>query len=98
MNMPLKITRVGNSAGIVLPKAILAHLEAGVGDGLILMRTSRSIELAEMKSPDIDIADQMAAAQEVMQRRHRAMMALAERIMAEDRDILAALAKSQPGK
>ena len=94
MNKPLKITRIGNSAGVVLPKAILTHLEAGVGDGLIVTRTSRGIELAKMKSPDIDIADQMATAQEVMQRRHRAMMALAERIMDEDRNILAALAKS----
>ena len=27
MNTTLKITRIGNSAGVVLPKEVLAHLE-----------------------------------------------------------------------
>jgi antitoxin component of MazEF toxin-antitoxin module len=70
MNKSLKITRIGNSAGIVLPKELLAHLDAE------------------------DAEDQMVVAREVMQNRHRAMMELAERIMEEDRNILAALAKS----
>lgn len=91
MNKPLKITRIGNSAGIELPKAILAHLEAQVGDTLDVVRTSRGIELSKREFPT---EDQMEAAREVMTRRHQAMMALAERIMEEDRAILAELAKS----
>ena len=96
MNRPLKITRIGNSAGIVLPKAILAHLEVEIGDTLDVVRTSHGIELARRRvdTADEDTADQMAAAREVMERRHKAMMALAERIMDEDRVILAELAKS----
>ena len=36
MNKPLKITRIGNSAGVVLPKELLARLRAGVGDTLFV--------------------------------------------------------------
>lgn len=91
MNKPLKITRIGNSAGVVLPKAVLAHLEADIGDQLTVVRTSRGIELSKR---EFTTEDQMEAAREVMARRHQAMMALAERIMEEDRAILAELAKS----
>ncbi len=28
MNIPLKITKIGNSAGVILPKEVLAHLNA----------------------------------------------------------------------
>jgi antitoxin component of MazEF toxin-antitoxin module len=31
MNIELKITRIGNSAGVVLPKDVLAHLDAAIG-------------------------------------------------------------------
>ena len=34
MNTTLKITKIGNSAGIVLPKEVLAHLNAQVGEAL----------------------------------------------------------------
>lgn len=40
------------------------------------------------------VAQQMEVAREVMERRREAMMALADRIMDEDSEILAALAKS----
>lgn len=52
-----------------------------------------------MDKPDIEndpamVAQQMEVAREVMQRREAALMALANRVMDEDREILAALAKS----
>lgn len=40
------------------------------------------------------VAQQMEVAREVMKRREAALMALADRIMDEDREVLAALAKS----
>ena len=46
MNKPLKITRIGNSAGIVLPKELLAHLNAEVGGTLSVVTTPRGIELS----------------------------------------------------
>ena len=75
MNTTLKITRIGNSAGVVLPKDVLAHLGAAVGESLSLVTTPRGIELAPAES-DFDM--QMAAARAVMARRKRALRELAK--------------------
>ncbi len=91
MNATLKITKIGNSAGVILPKKFLEHLDAAVGDRLTVVRTSRGLELAKASA---DTEDQMAVAREVMARRHRALMALADAVMEQDRAILAELAKS----
>jgi putative addiction module antidote len=73
MNMELKIKKIGNSAGVILPKELLAHLDAGIGDTVSVARTPRGIELA---APNADFDAQMAAAREVMQRRRRALREL----------------------
>ena len=75
MNKTLKITRIGNSAGVVLPKEVLAHLNAEVGESLSLVTTPRGIELSPAE-PDFEA--QMAAAREVMARRKRALQELAK--------------------
>ena len=75
MNMRLKITRIGNSAGIVLPKELLARLRVGQGDTLYVSDSPDGVRLTA-SDPDFE-----------------ARMALAERIMREDRDILRVLAK-----
>ena len=75
MNATLKITKIGNSAGIVLPKEVLAHLNAQGGEALSLVTTPRGIELSRAE-PDFEA--QMAAAREVMARRKRALRELAK--------------------
>ena len=75
MNMPLKITKIGNSAGVILPKEVLAHLHASVGENLSVIFTPKGIELTAA-DPDFDA--QMAAAREVMDRRKRALRELAK--------------------
>lgn len=75
MNKPLKITKIGNSAGIVLPKELLAHLDVEVGATLSVVATSRGIELSAVE-PDFEA--QMAAARDVMARRKRALRELAK--------------------
>ena len=75
MNISIKITKVGNSAGIILPKELLAHLNAGVGETLSVVLTPRGIELSTAE-PDFDA--QMAVAREVMARRKRALRELAK--------------------
>lgn len=75
MNTPLKITKVGNSAGVILPKELLAHLNAGVGETLSVVLTPRGIELS---AADPDFEAQMEAAREVMARRKRALRELAK--------------------
>jgi len=75
MNKPLKITKIGNSAGIVLPKEVLAHLDSTVGDELTLVLKPNGIELV---SAEPDFEEQMAAARKVMAERKRALRELAK--------------------
>ena len=75
MNIPLKITKVGNSAGVILPRELLARLRAGVGDTLYVTEAPDGIRIT---AADPDFAEKMA---------------VAERIMREDRDILRVLAQ-----
>ncbi len=75
MNTSLKVTRIGNSAGVVLPKELLAHLDVEIGGTLSVSKTPRGIELS---APEADFDAQMAAAREVMARRKRALRELAK--------------------
>lgn len=75
MNTKLKVTKIGNSAGVVLPKEVLAHLDVAVGGTLSVTRTPRGIELS---APEADFETQMAVAREVMVRRKRALRELAK--------------------
>lgn len=75
MNTQLKVTKIGNSAGVVLPKELLTHLEVGIGETLSVTKTPRGIELS---APESDFDAQMAAAREVMARRKRALRELAK--------------------
>jgi putative addiction module antidote len=45
MNAALKITKIGNSAGVVLPKELLSRLRAGVGDTLYVSETPDGIRI-----------------------------------------------------
>lgn len=75
MNKPLKIQKIGNSAGVILPKEILAELGAEVGGTLSVVRTPRGIELTAFQ-PDFET--QMDVAREVMKRRREALRELAK--------------------
>jgi putative addiction module antidote len=75
MNMQVKITKIGNSAGIILPKDVLARLESGVGETLNISMTPRGIELS---APESDFDAQMLVARDVMARRKRALAELAK--------------------
>lgn len=75
MNMTLKITKIGNSAGIILPKDVLAHLQSEVGGELTLTTTPRGIELS---LPEDDFDEQMRIAREIMRKRRRALAELAK--------------------
>ena len=75
MNATLKIKKIGNSAGIILPKEVLAHLDRTIGDEVAVVTTARGIEIA---APEDNFAAQMAVAREVMARRKRALAELAK--------------------
>ena len=59
----LKITSVGNSAGVLLPKELLAKLRVDKGDVLHVIETENGIELTPY-DPEFDM--QMAVAEDIM--------------------------------
>lgn len=75
MNAPLKITKIGNSAGVILPKEILAKLRVGLGDQLYLTEAPDGVRLT---AQDPDFADQMERAERIMRRDRNVLRALAK--------------------
>jgi putative addiction module antidote len=59
----LKLTQIGNSTGVVLPREILEKLRVERGDVLSVIETPDGIELTPY---DPDFATQMEAAERVM--------------------------------
>ena len=70
-----KIIAIGNSAGIILPKEILARLKVEKGDTLFITEGSQGIRLLPL---DQDFATQMEAAREVMRENRDVLQRLAE--------------------
>ncbi|HSG33232.1 MAG TPA: AbrB/MazE/SpoVT family DNA-binding domain-containing protein [Sphingomonadaceae bacterium] len=75
MNKPLKIIKIGNSAGIVLPKELLDRLGVEQGDSLTLIQDGDGISL---KPHDPEFERQLDVARSVMERRKKALRELAK--------------------
>ena len=75
MNMPLKVIKIGNSMGVVLPKELLKKLGAEAGDYVAATEVGNGIELRPHR-PDFEA--QMAVARGVMEKRRRALRELAK--------------------
>ena len=73
--MKIKITTVGNSAGIVLPKELLARLRLGKGDELYATELPRGIKLIPY---DPKVAKQMKVAERVMRKDRNVLRKLAD--------------------
>ncbi|MFT4192972.1 MAG: AbrB/MazE/SpoVT family DNA-binding domain-containing protein [Comamonas sp.] len=73
--MKLKITAVGNSAGVILPKELLARLRLEKGDELYAVETPDGIRLTAY---DPTLAAQMAVAEQVMRKRRALLHKLAQ--------------------
>ena len=71
----LKVTTIGNSTGVVLPKEILQRLRVGKGDTLYVLETPNGIELVPY---DPAFATQMEAAERVMREDRDVLKKLAE--------------------
>ena len=71
----LKVTTVGNSVGVVLPKEILSKLRVSKGDTLYVLETPDGIELTPYRP---DFARQMDLAQEVMRENRDVLRKLSE--------------------
>ncbi|MHB8912961.1 MAG: AbrB/MazE/SpoVT family DNA-binding domain-containing protein [Lysobacter sp.] len=68
--MKLKITTIGNSAGVILPKELLARLRLEKGDELFALETPDGIKLTVF---DPELAAQMEVAEKIM-REDRAVL------------------------
>jgi len=70
-----KIIAIGNSAGIVLPKEIMAKLHVEKGDQLYITETPNGIELSPY---DKEFAEEMESARRVMRKHRDVLRKLAE--------------------
>ena len=63
MNAKLKIRKFGNSAGVLLPKEVLAKLRVGEGDTLYATESPDGIRLT---AADPEFEAKMALAEQIM--------------------------------
>lgn len=71
----LKLTQIGNSVGVILPKEVLARLKLEKGDLLHVTDTPGGISLTP-HDPDFEL--QMKAARELMRTRRNVLRELAK--------------------
>jgi len=71
----LKLTAIGNSTGVILPKELLHRLRVNKGDSLYVVETPNGIELTAY---DPEFAEQMEAAEKVMRQDRDVLKRLAE--------------------
>ncbi len=71
----LKLTQIGNSVGVILPKELLARLKLEKGDALYLTESADGVRLTPH---DPQFEAQMKAARQVMRSRRNALRELAK--------------------
>ncbi len=71
----LKLTQIGNSVGVILPKEMLARLKLEKGDTVFVTDAVDGIKLTPY-NPDFE--SQMTAAREVMKKRRNVLRELAK--------------------
>ncbi len=73
--MKLKVTTVGNSTGVVLPKELLAKLRVEKGDHLYVTETPDGIKISAY---DEEFARKMEVAERIMRDRRDVLRELAK--------------------
>jgi len=71
----LKVRKIGNSVGVVLPKEIASRLRVGPGDQLFVSETPTGIELSPY---DPEFEADMELAREIMRKRRAVLRELAK--------------------
>jgi putative addiction module antidote len=75
MTLELKLRKVGNSLGVVLPKEALAHLKIGEGDTIMLTETQGGMRLT---AGNPEFAKTMAVFESLNRRYRNALRELAK--------------------
>jgi putative addiction module antidote len=63
MNTALKVKKIGNSAGVILPKELLARLRVAPGDTVYVTESPDGLR---MTASNPGFAEKMALAEEIM--------------------------------
>ena len=71
----VKVTQIGNSLGIVLPKEVLSRLSVTKGDRLFLTPEAEGYQLTAL---DADVASQIDLAEQITRRYRNTLKKLAE--------------------
>ncbi len=71
----LKLTQIGNSVGVILPKEVLARLRLAKGDTVFVTDAANGVTLTPY-SPEFE--SQMEAARQVMKKRRNVLRELAK--------------------
>ncbi len=71
----LKLTQIGNSVGVILPKEVLARLNLVKGDSLFVTNTPGGVALTAY-DPSFEL--QMTAARDIMRKRRNVLHELAK--------------------
>jgi len=75
MVLELKLRKIGNSVGFVLPKKVLAHLKVGEGDTVCL---TDAADGSVRVTANPEVSRQMEAVQDVMRRYRNTLRELAK--------------------
>lgn len=71
----VKIRKIGNSLGVILPKDVLDHLNASEGDDLTFSETEHGVHL-EVSDPETE--RMLSAAEKIMEKRFKVLKVLAK--------------------
>jgi putative addiction module antidote len=71
----LKLTQIGNSVGVILPREVLARLKLAKGDTVYLSDAADGIRLTLYSA---EFGAQMTKAREIMKRRRQVLRELAK--------------------
>jgi putative addiction module antidote len=70
----LKLTKIGNSVGVILPKEVLARLKVEKGDTLFMTEAANGVTLTPYST---EFDTQMTAARRIMKKRRAVLRELA---------------------
>lgn len=70
-----KLVKIGNSVGVILPKALMDRMQLAIGDELHLIDTQKGVEITPY---DPEFEEQMEIARSVMKNRRAVLRELAK--------------------
>ena len=71
----VKVTQIGNSLGVILPKEVLSHLNVSKGDQLFLLEGTDGYQLTAYNA---EVAQQIEIAEAITKRYRNTLKKLAE--------------------